>query len=203
MLKPSARVVIGSRRTQVYHVQIEAAGDDGYVVNFAYGRRGATLSTGTKTKAPVDHAAAVRIFEKLVSEKRSKGYTDGADGTPYLHSEKAGRVSGLLPQLLNVLDEGEAVRLAADPRWVMQEKFDRRRLTLRRVGTDVEGINKLGLVVSVAAPIAAAALDLSGDFVLDGAAIGDRFHVFDIRSWEGSDLSERSYTPTATAFSPR
>jgi bifunctional non-homologous end joining protein LigD len=178
---------------KVYHARIEAADGGGFMVNITYGRRGATLSTGTKTKAPVDNASAVRIFEKLVSEKRSKGYTEGADGTPYLHSEKAGRVSGLLPQLLNAIDEREAVRLVGDPRWVMQEKFDGRRLVLRKVGAAVEGINKLGLVVSVAAPIAAAALELPGDFVLDGEAIGDRFHVFDIRAWEGTDLCEQPY----------
>lgn len=177
---------------KVYHAQLEAA-DDGFVVNFSYGRRGATLTTGTKTKAPVDHATAVRMFDKLVSEKQSKGYTQGAAGTPYLQSEKAGRVSGLLPQLLNVVDEREAARLVADPRWIMQEKFDGRRLILRKVGAAVEGINKLGLVVSVTAPIAAAALDLPGDFVLDGEAIGDQFHVFDIRSRDGIDLSEQSY----------
>ncbi|EHB48611.1 ATP dependent DNA ligase [Mycolicibacterium rhodesiae JS60] len=178
---------------KVYHAQIEAADDGGFVVNFAYGRRGGTLSTGTKTKSPVDHATALRIFEKVVSDKRSKGYTEGATGTPYLQSEKAGRVSGLLPQLLNVIDERAAAPLVADPRWVMQEKLDGRRLILRKVGAAVEGINKLGLVVSVAAPIAAAALDLPGDFVLDGEAIGDRFHVFDLLSRDSTDLSEHSY----------
>lgn len=175
---------------KVYHANIEAANDGGYVVNVAYGRRGATLSTGTKTKSPVDHATALRIFEKLVSDKRSKGYTEGAAGTPYLQSENAGRVSGLLPQLLNVIDEREAARIMADPLWVMQEKFDGRRLMLCKTGATVEGINKLGLVVSVAEPIAAAALDLPGDFVLDGEAIGDRFHVFDLISRDGTDLRE-------------
>ncbi|MBY0285526.1 MAG: WGR domain-containing protein [Mycobacteriaceae bacterium] len=177
---------------KVYHAQLEAA-EGGFVVTYAYGRRGSTLTTGTKTKAPVDYAAALRVFDKLVSEKQSKGYTEGAGGTPYLHSEKAGRVSGLLPQLLNVIDEREAARLVADPRWVMQEKFDGRRLILRKDGAAVEGINKLGLVVSVAAPIAAAALELPGDAVLDGEAIGDRFHVFDMRSLAGADLSEQPY----------
>lgn len=178
---------------KVYHAQLEAA-EGGFVVTYSYGRRGSTLTTGTKTKAPVGYAAAERIFEKLVADKQSKGYTEGADGTPYLQSEKAGRVSGLLPQLLNVIDEREAFRLLGDPRWVMQEKFDGRRLILRKVGDAVEGINKLGLVVSVAAPIAAAARDLPGDdFVIDGEAIGDRFHVFDIRSRDGVDLGELSY----------
>lgn len=177
---------------KVYRAQIEAADGGGFVVNFAYGRRGGTLSTGTKTKTPVDHATAVRIFDKLVAEKQSKGYTTGAAGTPYLHDEKAGRVSGLLPQLLNVIDE-TAAHLLADPQWVMQEKFDGRRLMLRKVGATVEAINKLGLVVSVAAPIAAAALDLPGDFVLDGEVIDDTLHVFDLLSADGTDLRERAY----------
>ena len=38
---------------KVYQAAIEPAGD-GFVVNFAYGRRGATLTTGTKTSSPVD-----------------------------------------------------------------------------------------------------------------------------------------------------
>lgn len=177
---------------KVYHASIESA-DGGFAVTYAYGRRGATLSTGTKTKAPVDHATARRIFEKLLSDKRSKGYTDGDTGRPNLHSDKAGRVSGLLPQLLNVIDEREAARVVADPHWVMQEKFDGRRLMLRKIGTVVEGANKLGLVVSLAAPIAAAALALSGDFVLDGEVIGDRFHVFDLLSRDGADLREQAY----------
>ncbi|AQA06881.1 DNA ligase (plasmid) [Mycobacterium sp. MS1601] len=184
---------------KVYHASIESA-DGGFVVTFAYGRRGATLTTGTKTKAPVDHATAQRIFEKLVSDKRSKGYTDGDSGTPYLHSDKAGRVSGLLPQLLNVIDEGEAARVVADPHWVMQEKFDGRRLMLRKIGTVVEGVNKLGLVVSLSAPVAAAALALSGDFVLDGEVIGDRFHVFDLLSRDSTDLRERPYRDRYSAL---
>jgi len=179
---------------KVYRAQIDAADSGGYVVNVAYGRRGGTLATGTKTKSPVDHAAALRIFHKVLSEKRSKGYTDGDAGTPYLHSENAGRVSGLVPQLLNVINEAEVGRVVADPLWVMQEKLDGRRLMLRKVGGTVEGINKLGLVINVAAPIAAAAQTIPGDFVLDGEAIGDRFHVFDMLSHDGTELREQPYS---------
>jgi len=66
---------------KVYQCQIEAAGER-FVVNFAYGRRGGTLNTGTKTNVPVDYDSAQRIFDKLVKEKRSKGYTEGKNGTP-------------------------------------------------------------------------------------------------------------------------
>ena len=61
---------------KVYQCQIEQAGDR-FVVNFAYGRRGSTMNTGTKTNVPVDLESAQRIFEKLVKEKRAKGYTEG------------------------------------------------------------------------------------------------------------------------------
>lgn len=55
-----------------YHVRLEAR-DAGFVVNYAYGRRGSALSTGTKTNTPVDYAAASRIFDKLVNDKQAKG----------------------------------------------------------------------------------------------------------------------------------
>lgn len=106
-----------------YRVWIEATAA-GFLVNFAYGRRGSTLTTGTKTKNPVTESAAVTLFDKLVAEKAAKGYTPGEDGTPYQHSDKAKQVSGLLPQLLTILDEAEVSRIVDDPAWCMQEKFD-------------------------------------------------------------------------------
>ena len=83
---------------KVYQCQIEPAGER-FVVNFAYGRRGSTLNTGTKTNVPVDYDSAKRIFDKLVKEKQGKGYTPGESGTPYQHSEQ--QPSGIFPQLLN------------------------------------------------------------------------------------------------------
>ena len=54
-----------------YHAEIvEVAG--GNVVNFRYGRRGGTLTVGTKTSAPVDFAQAKKIYDKLVKEKTSR-----------------------------------------------------------------------------------------------------------------------------------
>jgi len=173
---------------KIYTARIDHATDGGFLVNYEYGRRGAALSTGTKTKTPVDHPTALRLFEKLVAEKQSKGYSPGADGTPYLHSDNADKVSGLLPQLLNVIDTHQARQLVDDPRWAMQEKLDGRRLMIRKAGDSVEGINKLGLIVSIAAPIADAVHALPGDMVLDGEAIDDHFHAFDLLSLDGADL---------------
>jgi len=67
---------------KVYLVQLVEKGC-GFVVNVQYGRRGGTLQTGTKTLAPVSYDQAKKVYDKLIASKRSKGYTDGEDGTPY------------------------------------------------------------------------------------------------------------------------
>ena len=63
---------------KVYQAALEAVENNHFVVNFAYGRRGATLTTGTKTKAPVDYATAKKIYDKLVKSKTAEGYMPGA-----------------------------------------------------------------------------------------------------------------------------
>ena len=175
-----------------YHVRLEPQ-HDGFVVNIAYGRRGSTLSTGTKTSAPVHYDAALMIFEKLVREKRAKGYTEGPEGTPYQHTDKASQVSGWRPQLLNPIDEAGVLQLIADPRWAMQEKKDGRRLILRKQDGRIDGINKQGLVVGIPATVSKTANDLAGDFVLDGECIGDQLHAFDLLALNGEDLRPKSY----------
>jgi ATP-dependent DNA ligase len=98
-----------------------------------------------------------------------------------------------MPQLLNSIDEAEAARLTSNPGWAMQEKKDGRRMLLRKTGNTIEGINKKGLVVAVPEPIVVAARALKGDFILDGEAIGDRLHAFDLLSRNGDDLRGQSY----------
>src|SRR6266700_7691375 len=95
---------------KVYQAAIEPKGEL-FVVNFAFGRRGSTLNTGTKTSSPVDYETAKNTYDKLVREKMAKGYTPGENGAPYRHSDKADRVTGILPQLLNPIDYIEVKRL--------------------------------------------------------------------------------------------
>src|ERR1700690_3272212 len=121
---------------KVYQAAIEPKGT-GFVVNFAYGRRGATLQTGTKTNSPVDHAAAKKIYDKLVAEKTAKGYTPGENGTPYQQTDKADRATDILPQLLNPIDDADVVRLIAEDVWWAQEKFDGRRVLIRKENEQV------------------------------------------------------------------
>ena len=175
---------------KVYQAAIEPAGES-FVVNFAYGRRGSTMTTGTKTSSPVDHAAARKIYTKLVNEKKAKGYTEGEDGTPYQHTDK--RPSGILPQLLNPVEEAEIKTLFKDDEYCAQEKFDGRHLLIRKRDDHVEGINKKGLIVGLPETVANEVRTMSGSFILDGESVGDDYHVFDLLELNGEDLRRLPY----------
>ena len=175
---------------KVYQAAIEPK-DDGFVVTFAYGRRGATLTTGTKTSSPVDYDTAKKIHDKLVSEKKAKGYTEGTDGTPYQHTDK--QASGILPQLLNPVEESEIEALLRDDNYCAQEKLDGRHLLTRKQGEQLEGINKKGLLVGLPETVADELRTLAGSFVLDGESIGDDYHVFDLLELDGENLCPLPY----------
>ena len=177
---------------KVYHAVIEPQGE-GFVVNFAYGRRGSTMSTGTKTSSPVDYDSAKNIYDKLVREKVAKGYTEGPDGTPYQHTEKEDRVTGLLPQLLNPINEQEVKRLLKDPSWALQEKFDGRRVLVRKAGAEIHGINRKGLLIGLPSPIVVGAHKITSDFILDGECVGDVLYAFDVLECDGQDYQSLPY----------
>ncbi len=175
---------------KVYQASIESK-QDGYVVHFAYGRRGTTLTTGTKTAAPVPYERAKQLYEKLVAEKMAKGYTPGADGTPYRQSDK--RTTGILPQLLNTIDDGQLGVLLSDRQHVMQEKHDGRRLMLRKEGGTLAGINKLGLLTGFPAIIGDECHAVEMGFVIDGEIVGDQYHAFDLLELGGIDSRGYGY----------
>lgn len=178
---------------KVYQASLESK-DGGFVVNFAFGRRGATLQTGTKTTSPVPYEKAKAIYDKIVREKTGKGYTPGPDGTPYKHSDNEQRATGLLPQLLNPIDAAEATRLLNDPAWWMQEKKDGKRVLIRKEGSEITGINRKGLAIGLPALIVAHARALPGNFVIDGECVGDTLFAFDCLSRDGTNLTTQPYS---------
>jgi bifunctional non-homologous end joining protein LigD len=200
--QPTTRKEIHMEQTTLYYRQGSsdkvyqttiAPQDGGYVVQFAYGRRGTTLQTGTKTQAPVPYNEAKHIFDKLVTEKTAKGYTPGEDGTPYQHTDREKLASGVLPQLLNAIEPEDGARLTTDPAWSVQEKFDGRRMLVRKHADGIDGINRNGLIVALPEPVVHAAAELPGPFVLDGECIGDTLVVFDVLELHGADWRERPY----------
>ena len=176
-----------------YRAAIEPKGD-GFVVNFAYGRRGGTLNVGTKTPIQVSASEAIKVFDKLIASKVAKGYRPIADtSTPYQLSGSEGIDSGVRCQLLNAIDESELPRLLADKQHCLQEKHDGRRLMVRKRDHEITGINRRGLVVAIPEPIRAAVAMIPGDCLIDGEAVGETLHAFDLLEMNGHDLRQRRY----------
>lgn len=64
---------------KVYEVDLietTTTGDNRYLVNFRYGRRGNNLREGTKTPEPVTFDKAEKLFDSVVISKVNKGYSD-------------------------------------------------------------------------------------------------------------------------------
>jgi len=182
----------GSDKT--YQAAIEPKGS-GFVVNFAFGRRGSTLQTGTKTAQPVDYAAARKIYDKLIAEKTAKGYTPGESGTPYQQTDLQARATGVLPQLLNPIDEAEIDKLIADDAWWAQEKLDGKRVLIRKSGQEIFGINRKSLVIALPEPVVAQARNLgSQQWLIDGEALGDMLVAFDLLEEASADLRREPYS---------
>jgi bifunctional non-homologous end joining protein LigD len=185
-----------------YHASISQEGS-GHIVTFAYGRRGSTLTYGRKTKDPVSLADANNILNKLLASKRAKGYKEGLHSAaqqpqqnPYVRAENKplSGDSGLRCQLLNPVDESEVARLLADNNYCLQEKHDGRRLMVRKVGTEITTINRRGLFILISDTITDAVSKIPHDVLLDGEAVGETFHVFDVLEANGRDLREMPYT---------
>lgn len=165
---------------KVYQAQIEEK-DNGYIVNFQFGRNGSALSTGTKTNTPVTMKEAEKIYDKLVSEKLAKGYTGSESGTPYQGSELIGKMSGMIPQLPNPITEEEAIALLEDDNFFMQEKEDGRHLMAEVNKDSVICSNRKGLIVSVSDTIAKSLQELKNlPIKVDGENMGEEYILFDI-----------------------
>ncbi|MBX7222554.1 MAG: WGR domain-containing protein [Blastocatellia bacterium] len=178
---------------KVYQVALKQA-EAGFLVEFAFGRRGTTLKTGTKTQQPVPYEEAKHLYDQLLKEKTGKGYSTGEDGIPYVRTEHEGRISGVQCQLLNPIDESELETFLDSSEWCFQEKFDGKRLLIRRTATGaIEGINRKGLIVGLPASVATALAGITTSFILDGESVGDTFFVFDILHYADEDLREQPY----------
>ncbi|MEO7715139.1 MAG: WGR domain-containing protein [Capsulimonas sp.] len=174
-----------------YHAAINEA-EGGYTVTFAFGRRGNALSAGTKTNTPVTLEKARQIYDKLISEKTSKGYTPDGSGALFAMTENAARISGLVPQLLNSIEEEHARRHIEDNAWCLQEKFDGKRIMASVASGAVTGSNRKGLCVSMPQEISDA-LALIPDCVLDGELLGDKYVLFDLLAQGADDLRSQPY----------
>lgn len=179
---------------KVYQATIEEK-NGGFTVNFAFGRQGSTLQTGTKTVQPLPYERAKLVFDALVRSKLAKGYTPGPNGTPYAHTENEARDTGLRPQLCNPIEDDEVIaEVLTDNEYWMEEKLDGKRILLRKIAGGVQGVNRKGLVVGLPQPVVKAAEAYDESFVLDGECVGDALHVFDLLAFDGESLLTRPFS---------
>lgn len=178
------------RSDKVYQAEL-APQDGGWMVRFAYGRRGSTMTTGTKTTNPVSLEDAEKILGKLIQSKTAKGYVTGQDGTPFTAPTTAERSTGITPQLLNPVENVKP--LLHDDAWCLQPKHDGRRMLVRKRAQDITGINRRGLVCGLPQTISSAASVFGPDFLIDGEAVGDCLHAFDLLDVGGVSLREKPY----------
>lgn len=178
------------RSNKEYHAELGEVAD-GFVVNFRFGRRGGSLTCGTKTVLPVDLEQARKLYDKLVHEKTAKGYTPATAGTPYQATNLADRQTGFVPQLLNPVSESEALHYLANPMWAAQEKMDGERRSAFADGREVWGANRKGLCVPLPEPLARELQSLAvqlGALQVDGELIGEELHVFDLLKHKGRSI---------------
>lgn len=182
-----------------YHARVEKRGD-GFVVSFAYGRRGSTLQTGTKTQHPTSLSEATQIWQKLVAAKEAKGYQRGGNGdsknvpAPTAQAPARPRV-GALPQLLNELPEEELpafLKLHGDS-WGAQEKHDGKNLVVAKFQFAVNATNKDGQACDISLAIANEVAALDGDFTIMGEGMGERLAVHNIVEMDGHDCRPATY----------
>ena len=211
VVKESALSFQEGSSDKVYYVSLERVENDKCVVNFAFGRRGNALQTGTKTNEPVDFTTANRIFDKLVQEKMKKGYKGAVISVIEKNEVEGKQASKVIPVikteevavskcvLLNAIKEEQAHNLINDNDWIIQEKMDGVRYMLEfeglPFGSNFKGYNRKGKEVPVSEEIKTlfeSFEDLPPNCFLDGELIGETFYVFDILSMD-VDLREESF----------
>jgi bifunctional non-homologous end joining protein LigD len=185
------------RSDKVYRAEL-APQSGGWVVRFAYGRRGSTLTAGTKTPSPVSREEAEEVYNRLIRSKTAKGYTPGEDGAPYTAPATGAEPTGITPQLLNPVDDPAS--LVASDDWCAQPKHDGRRLLVRKTGAQVQGTNRRGLACGIPFAISEAAGTFAHDFLVDGEAVGETLHAFDLLALDGEDLQPRPYRERLVAL---
>src|SRR5204863_2454016 len=101
-------------------------------------------------------------------------------GTPYQYTDREQHATGVLPQLLNSIDEKQTSAFVSDIDWCMQEKKDGRRMLLKKEDEAIIGINRHGLASSLPSTIVQSATTITDCFILYGECVGDVLYVFDL-----------------------
>jgi bifunctional non-homologous end joining protein LigD len=198
-IKTSSLAFCEGSSDKEYHLSLEKCGNK-YDVLAAWGRRGSTLQTGAKVSG-VTLEEAEKVYDKVIKEKVGKGYMPMLDGksngisssVTNAVTDKDQRDTGLRPQLLNPITEEEAEAYLTDDDWCAQEKFDGKRMTIKKDTSEVIAANKKGLSIGFPDKIASAFSALSLNCVVDGESISETLYAFDLLQCDKEDLRQKNY----------
>ena len=82
LLKQSFLYFKEGNSDKVYEIGLCDIGNEKYVVNFRYGKRGIQWKEGSKTPVPVALAEAEKVFDTVETEKLQKAYSTSPTGIP-------------------------------------------------------------------------------------------------------------------------
>lgn len=177
---------------KVYKASLEEINGK-YLVNFAFGRNGSTLKTGTKTQIPIAYEKAKKIYDKLVKEKSAKGYIPNNNNTQYVYTSSQ-TDTGIHCQLLNPVEQDDLTRLIDEDSWWAQEKKDGKRMLLQKaVGNKITAINRRGYSTGAPEVIIKTAQAIDRQFLIDGEVIEEVLYVFDLLALDGQDTKDKTY----------
>ena len=163
----------------------------GWVVNYAHAGVGKPLHHGTKTKAPVLYAKALKTFESLISEKvngDSHYFVDGDQVVAHQDVPVSKEMLGIIPQQPTAINAKTLAELIDNPSWGIQIKAngENRVISVNTTG-QVKGGNKLGHLVPLPLDWVEQAKML-GSFTANGEHIGNELHLFDLMNIDGVDI---------------
>jgi bifunctional non-homologous end joining protein LigD len=179
----------GSDKEYIIHLLPEG---DGFVFHTFHGARGKSLKLTVKTKEPVSYDVAKKAYDKTYKEKTGKGYqvidAAGEMATPECPDKTP---TGLLPQLLNPIEESEISQYILDPNWVMQEKHDGHRRAFALSDGSAVSANRKGFAVAYPKEVTdgiAKACSAFFPLTVDGELMGSDYVIFDLRVFKGESI---------------
>ena len=194
---------------KIYECLVAGAGEL-FVVNSQNGRRGGAMTSRTKTKQPVPFEAAMKIYDKLVREKKADNYyvLEGDNSVVTQTMSCTTATTFHQPQLLNDIDRAAAMALIEDDEWVLQEKMDGKRIAVAIGRSEVRISNKSARACSMPTPVVTAlqslrSVEYPGPVLYieaDSELIDGKYYVFDIFSVDGTDLRNETYETRATHY---
>jgi bifunctional non-homologous end joining protein LigD len=193
VLKSEALYYRAGTSDKAYKVHLEEV-EGGFLVAYEFGKRGSNLRRGLKTKAPLERAAAEKVFEKLVASQLKDGYVRGTGEAGFVPEDRTLEVALSSCQLLNPIDADGVDAYLDDPAFGAQEKMNGKRLRVGRERGEVYATNRSGQRCTFPKAIADAVAPIpGGDFLLDGEQVGESYCVFDVVLLDGQDLRGQGF----------